>query len=117
MNPIISYLLEVSATLLICFAAVLYFRPYLRRILTDLCGTQERGQFWTAFSMMLLIGLPLILAMGYRPEAGMPQDLFFDIAGRMSGNLGGFLFALMGIGIFVSFFALVAPRAPKAGAE
>ena len=36
---------------------------------------------------------------------------------EMGGNLGGFLFALIATGLIVSFFALVAPRSPKAEAK
>lgn len=110
MNSIISFSLEVILTLIIFSLIVAYLRPFLRRILVDLCGTEERAQFWTAFSNILLIGLPLIIALAYRPEANTGEDLFFDVVGRLSGNLAGFLVALIGIGMFVSLFALVAPK-------
>jgi hypothetical protein len=79
-------------------------------VLIDLCRTEERAQFWAAFSNILLIGLPLIIALGFRPEAETLEAAAFEILGRLSGNLAGYLFALVGIGIMVSFFALVAPR-------
>lgn len=110
MNAIESFLVEVAATLLVCFLVVIYLRPFLRRILRDLCGSEERAQFWTVFSIILLIGLPFIFALGYYPEASDPKELFFEIAARLSGNLGSFLATLVGIGLMVSFFALVAPR-------
>ncbi len=114
MNTILSFAIEVALTLVISILLVRYLRPFLRRILTDLCGTEERAQFWTAFSNILLIGLPLIFGLNYQPEAKSTDALFFEIAGKLSGNLGGFLVALIGIGIIVSFFALVAPRSGKA---
>jgi tellurite resistance protein TehA-like permease len=110
MNTIISFLIEVAITLLACLLLVGYLRPYLRRILIDLCGTEDRAQFWTVFSTILLVGLPLIIALSYRPEAVTSQDVFFEIVGRSSGNLVGFLAALIVIGAIVSFFALVAPK-------
>lgn len=113
MNTISYFLIEVAITLLTCILIIAYLRPYLRRVLVDLCGTEERAQFWTIFSTLLLIGLPLIIAMGYRPEATTSQDLFFEIIGRLAGNLAGFLVAVVGIGIVVSFFALVAPKPNK----
>jgi hypothetical protein len=93
-----------------------YLRPHLKRVLVDLCKTEERAQFWTVFSNILLIGLPLIIALGFRPEAVTIEAATFEILGHLSGNLAGYLFALVGIGIIVSFFALVAPR-PKAEAK
>ena len=114
MNAILSYAIEVVLTLTVCALLVRYLQPFLQRILLDLCGTDERAQFWTVFSNILLIGLPVIFALSYRPEASSTEALFFEVAGRLSGNLGGFLVALIGIGLIVSFFALVAPRQRQA---
>ncbi|NJC96737.1 MAG: hypothetical protein C3F07_12875 [Anaerolineales bacterium] len=117
MSTIVSFLVQLVLTFLIVFMIVGYLRPHLRKVLVDLCGTEERAQFWTAFSNILLIGLPVIFAMNYRPEFSNMEDLFFNVAGKLSGNLGGLLLALICIGIIVSFFALVAPRQPKAEAK
>lgn len=114
MNSIFFFLLEVILTLVICGAVVRYLRPFLNRILVDLCGTEERAQFWTVFSNVLLVGLPLLIALTYQPQANNTEELFFEITRRISGNLTGFLFALVGIGMIVSFFALVAPRRKEA---
>lgn len=113
MNPIAPFLVEVTATLLVCLLVVIYLRPFLRRILVDLCGTEERAQFWTVFSNILLIGLPFIFALGFRPESRTTEDQFFEVAARLGGNFSGFLSALVVIGIVVSCFALVAPKPTK----
>jgi hypothetical protein len=113
MNTILYFLVQIILTIIISVLIVGYLRPFLRKILTDLCGTEERSQFWTAFSNILLIGMPMIFAMNYRPEANNTEELFFEVAGKLSGNLGGLLFALAGIGAIVSFFALVAPKPMK----
>ena len=113
MNPILSFVIEVALTLVISLLLVRYLRPFLRTILTDLCGTEDRAQFWTVFSNILLIGMPIIFALNYRPEATNAQALFFEMASKLSGNLGGFLVALIGTGLIVSAFALVAPRPRK----
>jgi hypothetical protein len=117
MNTILYFLLQVILTLVISALIVGYLRPFLRKILTDLCGTEDRAQFWTAFSNILLIGMPIILALNYKPEAKITEQLFFEVARKLSGNLGGLLFALIGTGVIVSFFALVAPRPAKAEAK
>ena len=113
MNSIVSFLVEVTLTLIVFSLVVAYLRPFLRRILVDLCGTEERAQFWMTFSNILLIGLPLIFALSYRPEATNGEELFFEVVGRLSGNLAGFLVAMIGVGMFVSLFALVASRQTK----
>ncbi len=117
MVKILSFLIEVAVTLAACLLITGYLRPFLKRILTDLCGTEERAQFWTAFSNILLIGLPLIIALKYKPEAAGVEPLTFEVIGRLSTNLGGYLFALVGIGLVVSFFALVAPKPSQAVAK
>ncbi len=114
MNTVFSFLIEVALTLIVSVALVRYLRPFLKKILVDLCGTEDRAQFWTAFSNILLIGMPLILSLNYKPQSGSGEDLFFEVLGRLGGNLGGLLFALVGIGFIVAFFALVAPKPSKA---
>jgi uncharacterized membrane protein YhaH (DUF805 family) len=110
MNTIEVYLLQIAISAGISLAVAAYFRPYLHRVLRDLCGTDERAQFWVVFSSILLVGMPLIFGMGYNPLESAPEMLFFDAANQVRANLPGFLLALLGIGFFVSFFALVAPR-------
>ena len=117
MNTILYFLLQVILTLVISALIVGYLRPFLRKILIDLCGTEDRAQFWTAFSNILLIGMPIIFALNYKPEAKITEQLFFEVARKLSGNLGGLLFALIGTGVIVSFFALVAPKPAKAEAK
>jgi hypothetical protein len=110
MNPFLALSIEAGLTILACVLLTGYLRHYLKRVLVDLCKTEERAQFWAAFSNILLIGLPLIIALKFRPEAGTLEAAVFEIIGRLSSNLAGYLFALVGIGVIVSFFALVAPR-------
>lgn len=117
MNTIISFLVHVFLTIAVTALVVNYIRPYLRKVLVDLCGTEERAQFWTVFSNVVLVSLPGILALNYRPEAVTLEELFFEIAGRLSGTLAGFLFGLVGVGFVVSIFALFAPRPAKAEAK
>lgn len=117
MNTIFSFVIEVTLTLIIVALLVVYLRPFLRKILIDLCGTEDRAQFWVAFSNVLLIGLPIIFALNYRPVASSPEGLFFEIASKLSGNLGGLLLALIAIGIIVSFFALASRRSAEMGSR
>jgi len=112
MNTYLLFSIELGLTILTCVLITSYLRPHLKRVLVDLCKTEERAQFWMAFSNILLVGLPVIIALGFQPEAVTIEAATFEIFGRLSGNLAGYLFALVGIGIIVTFFALVAPR-PK----
>jgi len=110
MNAIGIYLIQLLVTISISLSAVFYFRPSLRKVLEDLCGTQDRAQFWLVFSSILLVGLPIIFGLGYNPLESEPSMLFYDAARQIRVNLLGFLLAMISIGSAVSFFALVAPR-------
>lgn len=110
MNTFISFAIEFSLTLLASILLTSYLRPHLKRVLLDLCQTDERAQFWMSFTNILLIGLPSIVALGFKPEAMTTEEAVFEIIGRLGGNMAGYLFALVGIGFIVTFFALVAPR-------
>ena len=110
METYLSFAIELSLTLLASILITGYLRPHLKRVLADLCQTEERAQFWVAFANIILIGLPLIIALGFKPEALTSEEAIFEIIGRLSGNIAGYLFALAGIGFIVTFFSLVAPR-------
>jgi uncharacterized membrane protein (DUF4010 family) len=110
MNTIALYFIEIATTLAICCAVVVYLRRSLRRVLVDLCRTEERAQFWLVFASILLVGLPLIFGMGFNPSAADAEKAFFEAANQIKWNLLGFLTTLIGIGFVISFFALVAPR-------
>ncbi|MBI5965938.1 MAG: hypothetical protein HY863_20865 [Chloroflexi bacterium] len=113
MNTILAFAIEVIITFAICALTFRYMRPFLNRILVDLCGTEERAQFWTVFSSILLVGFPVLISLMHRPEASNAEDLFFELTKRTSGNVVSFMVTLVGIGVIVSFFALVAPRTTK----
>lgn len=113
MHAIVPFLSEVILTLIISVLLVKYLRPFLKKILIDLCGNEDRAQFWTVFSNILLIGMPILFALNYKPESRNIEELFFEVARRLSGNLAGLLFALIGIGFIVSLFVLVAPKQKK----
>ncbi|VVE17903.1 hypothetical protein PIN31115_02973 [Pandoraea iniqua] len=44
-----------------------YLGPVLGRVLTDLCGTRERADFWVRICMVLLVALPLFLVLLVSP--------------------------------------------------
>lgn len=110
MNSILIYFIQLISTLVVCLGAVMYLRRSLRRVLVDLCATEERAEFWMVFASIILIGLPLVFGMGFSPEATLPDKAFFEAANQVKNNLFGFLLALMGMGGVISFFALIAPR-------
>ena len=116
MNSLAAFGIELLVTLPIGFLLVSYLRPSLCRVLVDLCGTDDRAEFWTAFTSVLLIALPTISALGYQPLSESLSDRYdalLQLSRQLSRNLMSLVVGLIGLGLIVSFFALVAPRAPK----
>ncbi len=110
MSTFVPYLIQLAVTLAICIVLTAYLRPHLNHVLVDLCRTEPRARFWSAFADLLLIALPVIFGLGYHPGNAAGTSLFFDVARQIQGTLAGFILALLAIGFVVSFFALVAPR-------
>jgi len=110
MNAISVYLLQLLITTVILFLLLAYLRPHLKRVLVDLCGSEQRAQFWTVFSNIVLVTVPIIFGMGYHPKALDAQNIFFEIANQIKLNLLGFVLVLLGAGFVVVIFAMTAPR-------
>ena len=110
MNTIGFFFVQLAITTLVASLITIYLRPYLYKILVDLCTTEDRAQFWTKFSNILLIGMPVVFALKFTPLATESTEMFFEIMSKLGSNIFGFLFALVCIGVIVSFFALVAPK-------
>lgn len=112
MNPILMFLTQFGLTGMTGFLLVTCLRPHWVRILVDTCRTEARARFRAAFSNIVLIALPAIVGLGDQPVAVAHPAAFFVVTGPLRLNLIGFIFALIMIGLGVSFFALLAPR-PK----
>ena len=109
MNSISSFLIGLGIVLIGAFAVVLYLRSHLRKILLDLCRTQERADFWAAFSNIVLILVPIIFALFPRPEGGSSTAVFFDISSQLKWGLIGLVGAVVVLGVVLSQFI---PRGP-----
>jgi hypothetical protein len=98
------FLIGTAVSLGIASVVVVYLRPPLQAVLTDLCGTAERARFWTAFSSVALLLLPLIFALDARPEAGGGAAAAFGIGGQVKSALIGLGLTLLTLGIVVGSF-------------
>jgi hypothetical protein len=111
------FLLDLGATLLVSTLAVIYLRGHLKTILIDLCGTRERASFWTAFSVLTLILVPLIFAMSYRlaPESG--SSAVYEVSQQLKWALIGLVASVLLLGIVIgSFIPRQRPLPPAAAA-
>jgi len=86
------------ATLGIGWGVVWYLRRPLEKILVELCGNQERANFWTAFSAVALGTVPVIFAIACRPEPGPNAPAVFELADQLKWGLIGMMGTLLTLG-------------------
>jgi hypothetical protein len=96
MSSVGIYVATLVITVVASLAVVLVLRPSLQRLLIDLCGTENRASFWSAFSTVALVLAPLLGAMHRRPDAG--GDAVFELAAQLEWALGGLLAAVLLVG-------------------
>jgi len=99
MSSVAIYLATLAVTVVASLAVVLVLRPSLHRLLVDLCGTENRAAFWTAFSTVALALAPLLGAMHRRPGGG---DAAFELAAQLEWALGGLLAAVLLVGVVLA---------------
>jgi hypothetical protein len=111
MSSVAVFMIGVGLTALIAIVVVVYLNPHLKKILIDLCGTTERAGFWTAFSNITLVLVPMIFAIGYRPAPAPPQGFELDsssvvmeLAQQLKWALIGTASSVLILGIVISRF-------------
>jgi hypothetical protein len=112
MNPVTAFSINLVLTLSIAALLVTHLARSLFGVLVDLCGTEDRARFWLAFSRVLLIGMPAVTALGYRPGMESPE-WYLDLASELSRNIMTLLVTVVGVGLVIAFFAAIAPRGRK----
>ena len=104
MNPVALFLVGIAVTAAISATVVWYLKPSLQHILFDLCGTEPRAAFWTAFSTVTIGLTPIIFAMHYRPDAGDATPLVFALGSQLEWALAGLLASVVVLGFILSRF-------------
>lgn len=95
--PIAALLLTYAVTLALAGLAAFVLRRPLAILLAELCGTEERSSFWTVWSMVMMIALPLLFVSMAR-IATDPVEL---IQRTVGATLTGILMAMAGMGMAV----------------
>lgn len=98
MNATTVFAIGALGTLAIGLAVVAYLRRPLEKILVDLCGGQERAQFWTAFSAVALAITPVIFAIACHPAPGPSSPAVFELAEQVKWGLIGLMSAVLVLG-------------------
>lgn len=85
-------------------AIALFLRRPLLSILVDLCGNQQRAEFWTAFSLASMVLAPTVFALGYVPDHSTAA--LIAIGSQLKWGLIGLLAALVVMAWVLSRFIL-----------
>jgi hypothetical protein len=108
MTPVAVFVIGIFISAVASGVVVWYLKPSLQGILVDLCGTEERAAFWTAFSNVTIGLTPLIFAMHYRPgETQTP--VVFAIGSQLELALTGLLSSVVVLGFVLSRFIIRQP--------
>jgi len=91
MKEFILFVSGIGVTLITSFITVAYLKKRLQPILVDLCGTEERADFWTTFSNITLILTPLIFATWFIPK--FPGDMMGMLPNPLTGCVAITLFS------------------------
>jgi hypothetical protein len=85
-------------TLALGVGVVWYLRRPLRNILIELCGNEQRAEFWTAFSAVVLGVVPVIFAIACRPAPGPNAPAVFELADQLKWGLIGLTGSVLMVG-------------------
>lgn len=96
MNPSLGFACGLAVTAALSFSVVCYMNRPLGKFLEELCGNQERAQFWTGFSNVTLVLVPVIFAMQAQPEPGI--GAVFQVAGQVKWGLVGLVVSVLMLG-------------------
>ena len=110
MNDISVFIGGVGIAMAISAGAVVYLRANLRKLLVDICGTEDRANFWTSFTNITLVLVPLIFAIQFRPRPDDSGSPIFQLGSEVEWALIGLVSSVVFMGIVISQFI---PRANR----
>jgi hypothetical protein len=104
MDPVFLFLVGVAVTAALAIGVVWYLKPHLHAVLVDLCGTEVRAAFWTAFSTVTVALTPVMFALHYRPDASAEAHAVFEIGTQLEWALAGLLMSVVLLAIVLAKF-------------
>ena len=85
----------VGLTLALSILIFALLKKPLDRVLVELCGKQERAEFWSVFSGIILVLVPVGGALVFRPSEVSPV---FNLANQMTWALTGLVGSVLTLG-------------------
>ncbi len=87
-------------TLVASILVVAYLRDSLHRMLTDICGTEERATFWRGIFNVTAVLTPALIATNYLPSGAEKTGGFWE-------TIAIFKWGLSGLSLTIALLALV----------
>jgi hypothetical protein len=112
MSPTQAYFVSLAAALALGFGVAWYLKSHLRGILVDLCGTDQRADFWIAFSNVVLILVPAAFAMQFRPESNENVPILFQLNSQLKWVFNGLIASVMSLGAILALSISRRPADP-----
>jgi hypothetical protein len=87
-----NFVIAVGFPVVFSLTAIGYLRPILRNVLTEICGTEERGEFWIRCATLLSLFGALILVLAFGPRDGnadMVESLRWTLILTLVGSFVG----------------------------
>lgn len=106
------FIADLFLTILVCVGVVLYIRGHLTPLVTELCGSATRAQFWLAFSNVTLVLVPVIFALSAEPELEPGKPAAFVMAEHLKLSLLGLASGLAVLAMVLMIFIRRFPIGP-----
>ncbi|HEY1264248.1 MAG TPA: hypothetical protein VGF06_12050 [Terriglobales bacterium] len=101
------------ATLAISAIVMLRLRGPLNRLLTELCGTAVRAEFWVIASSVALAFVPVIFVLVCGPDPSCAPPLVLTLAAQLKWGLIGVVVSVLVLGWMLGrFIPRPTPRPP-----
>lgn len=104
MELLLIYLIGIFISSGISLLIISLIRLRFKRLLIDICSTENRANFWLLFSNILLFLIPLVLSLNIFPNSDEEVDIFFQLSKQIKWGLIGLIISMSAIGIIIVGF-------------
>jgi hypothetical protein len=114
MSTVLMLVFQFASPVVLALVVMRYLRGIMLRMMTDLCGTEERAEFWVRVCAVLMVLAPLVIVLmaAQNPVRCEPDDpVCLELVLRQTIVLA-MIGALATIGAFVYVVANYIPRGP-----
>ena len=122
MKTILLLVFQLAGPVSAGVAITYYLSALTTRLLTDVCGTRDRAEFWARISAVLIVCMPLVLVLTAAPSplrCAAGNVICEDLVVRQTflSTLVGLLLSVGTVAFMIGLFALPGRKSTEAAAE